>query len=627
MKKTLLPFLVLAAAVSARADGHSDFTITAADKTQIIDDRYPEVKPTREELRLHQRHGRVVCIRGVKSREAADYYRSLGVERFIDADPALWERPKNSIDRAIDEVRRLDLAAEDAWFALKDESAFEARRRKLRADMIAAIGGFPERTPLNVKTTGVFARKGCRIEKVMFESEPNHHVTAYLFLPDGAAKAPYPAVLVPLGHTNDGKLHKAYFKGGVVAAQAGLAALVYDPIDEGERPQIAGTRLNCVEGHVRTGLRASLVGWHGARFRIWDGIRALDYLESRPDIDGAKLAIMGHSGGGTLTSYIAALDTRVKSSCPACFVTTARDLVEFWGPQDCEQNIPGAMKLGLNHLSLMMMASPRPVELILAENDMFSPAGSFTTLAKMRELYARLGIPERVDYAIAMGRRHGWYDCSREASVRWIRRWLTGTDAPAPKVADEDALPPAESEADAFVVPGGMVSSLPGERGTYDIIRSRADALAARRPPLTRELVAKVSGIDVAHPCAEKEDVNCVRNGYWSFNKTPADELACIYDWLGTSIVRRRAERMIAEARAYAAARGGARMKLVAKGHEAIAAAHAHYLAPELFDGLEISDPPPSWRAVIDDPNLPLSPQDVVTGAFAAYDWTDLTGK
>ena len=616
MRKTLL-LLFCGGLFAACAD---DFTITEADKTKFIDDRYPEVKPTRGEIRAHQEHGCVVCVRGVKSREAADYYRSLGVERFTDADPALWARPKNSIDRAIDEVRRLDLAAESAWYALKDDAAFEAHRRELRAAMTAAIGGFPGRTPLNAVTTGTFARKGCRIEKVRFESEPNHHVTAYLFLPDGAAKTPYPAVLVPLGHSDDGKLDPGYFKAGVVAARAGLAALVYDPIDQGERPQIAGRRLNCVEGHVRTGLRAALVGWNGARFRIWDGVRALDYLQSRPDIDGERLAVMGQSGGGTLTSYIAALDTRVKVSCPAGFVTTSRDLVAFWGPQDCEQNIPGAMKLGLNHLSLMMMASPRPVALILAGDDAFAPFGSFATLARMRELYGRLGCPERVTYDLAPGLVHGWYDRSREASVRWIRRWLTGVDAPAPKVAAAEALPP-EGEA-AFVVPGGQVSSLPGERSTYDIIRTQADAFARQLP--TRALVAKASGIDVVHPCGEKEDVDCVRNGYWSFVHSPADELACIYEWLGTSIVRTRAERMIAEARAFAKAHGGAKMKLVAKGHAAIAAAHAHYLAPELFDGLEISDPPPSWRAAIDDPSLALSPQDVIRGAFAVYDWADL---
>jgi len=139
--------------------------------------------------------------------------------------------------------------------------------------------------------------------------------------------------------------------------------------------------VNCVSGHINAGLRAHLVGWNAARFRIWDGMRGLDYLQTRPEIDGDKLAVMGQSGGGTVTAYLAALDPRIKVSCPAGFVTTSRDLADFWGPQDCEQNIPGAMVRGLNHLSLMLMMAPKPVSLILAEDDAFPPFGSLALQA------------------------------------------------------------------------------------------------------------------------------------------------------------------------------------------------------------------------------------------------------
>ena len=601
-------------------------SVTWADRTKTIDDRYPEVRPTRAEIRGHQERGLVVRVRGVKSREAADYYRSLGVERFVDADPALWSRPSNSIDRAIAEVRRLDEAAEAKWTSFGSLREAEEHARQLRRVMTDAIGGFPERTPLNVRTTGSFARPGCRVEKVVFESQPRHHVTAYLLLPDAVAfKPPYRAVLIPLGHAAVGKSYQPYFKAGVVAARAGLAALVYDPVDQGERLQSGDVRKGVVTGHVNAGLRAELVGWSFARFRIWDAMRALDFLESRADIRSDGFGVMGQSGGGTVTAYLSALDPRVRVSCPAGFVTTTRDLTAFWGPQDCEQNLPGAMRLGLNHLSLMLMAAPNPVRLILAEDDAFPICGSLDTLAGMRRFYGRHGLgADRVDCDIARGKMHGWYDCSREASVRWIRRWLTGVDTPAPHLADEEALPPVAGSEDATVVPGGSVMGVPGERSVYDLIRLRADELRSHRVPLTREAVARISGIDVARAKDDRENVDCVRNGYWSYAHTPTDELACLYGLLGTSLVRVRAEGMIARAKAYAAANGGKRMKLSAKGHAAVAAAHAHYLAPELFDGLEIADPPSSWRTAIDDPSLPLSPQDVLFGAFAAYDWTDL---
>jgi len=112
-------------------------------------------------------------------------------------------------------------------------------QKRLRSKFLEAVGGLPERTPLNPQVTGVVLRDGYRVEKVIFESQPKHYVTAALFLPDGQKhKAPYPGVLVPCGHSRNAKAYESYQTMGALLALNGMAALVFDPIDQGERSQM-----------------------------------------------------------------------------------------------------------------------------------------------------------------------------------------------------------------------------------------------------------------------------------------------------------------------------------------------------------------------------------------------------
>ena len=535
-----------------------------------------------------------------------------------------------SFDRRLSEVTRIDKAAEYSWEALKTPEEVRKRQKELRKAFIAAVGGFPEKTPLEPVVTGVERRDGYRVEKVYFASRPGHHVTANLFLPDSPAfAAPYPALLLPCGHYDNGKASRNYQRACVQGVKAGFAMLIYDPIDQGEREQLPGEKRMCVAGHVNLGLRAHLLGWGMAQFRVWDGIRAVDYLGTRKDVDCSRIGVMGQSGGGTLTSYLAALDERLKASCPSCFVCSMRTLAEDWGPQDCEQIVYGQLPTGLNHLSLMLMAWPRPVCLTLAEEDAFPFRGALSTFASMKIFYNRFGTGERADFLSAPG-PHSWYESTRQGSIEWMRRWLKGDGETLSKEAlaklDElfslDRVDCAlADDSKANVLPDGGVMALPGERTGYDVLReelARIDRVG--RPVLTRELVARASGIRVDAPLMPDEPPDYVRGTYWASAHSPAKELAAMDAWLGVSYVARVAEQMIARARA-----SGRREKLVASGADCVAAAHAHFLAPELFDGLELSDPPPPWRAFLQNDVLDgLSYETAVYGALRFYDWTEL---
>ncbi|MGH9427659.1 MAG: hypothetical protein ACRD2L_15315, partial [Terriglobia bacterium] len=113
----------------------------------------------------------------------------------------------------------------------------EKRRAYLREKMLQALGGLPERTPLNARTVAVLDREDYKIEKVIFESQPRFYVTANLYLPK-KGKAPYPGILFPLGHEEGAKAHSAWQQVLVSLAKKGFAALAWDSLGQGERVQL-----------------------------------------------------------------------------------------------------------------------------------------------------------------------------------------------------------------------------------------------------------------------------------------------------------------------------------------------------------------------------------------------------
>jgi len=131
------------------------------------------------------------------------------------------------------------------------------------------------------------------------------------------------------------------------------------------KPAIKG---NTTE-HTMSGIGALLVGWSCASFRIWDGIRSIDYLTGRPEIDPKRLGLTGNSGGGTMTAYLMALDDRIAAAAPSCYVTTLERLFATIGPQDAEQNItgPGGLRDGAD--GLRDDAAPKPTLMCTATQD------------------------------------------------------------------------------------------------------------------------------------------------------------------------------------------------------------------------------------------------------------------
>lgn len=373
-------------------------------------------------------------------------------------------------------------ARRKAVAAVKTPEDVKRRGDELRAKFVDALGGFPDKTPLNARTIGVRQFDGYRVERVVYESRPGHHVTANLYLPGTPAdKGPFPAILMPCGHSANGKADGSYQRAAVLFARNGLAAMSYDPIGQAERRQLLDADgkpvgISMTTEHSLVGTAALLVGQCTAGFRAWDGIRSLDYLCKRPEIDPKRLGCTGCSGGGALTSYLMALDDRIAAAAPSCYVTSLERLFETIGPQDAEQNVPGQVAFGMEHADYLTMRVPRPTLLCAASRDFFDIQGTWTTFREAKRVYGVAGHAERLDIA-EFDTTHGYPKPQREAVVRFMRRWLLGKDD-APTEGDIQTLKDADLQCTAS---GQVLTEFKGGRSVPDLIADQEKAMAAGR--------------------------------------------------------------------------------------------------------------------------------------------------
>jgi cephalosporin-C deacetylase-like acetyl esterase len=364
-----------------------------------------------------------------------------------------------------------------AYEELKTAEQCQAYQRKMREFFRRQIGGLPPRSPLNAQVVGRLEGEDYGVEKIIYESRPSHHVTATFYRPQG--NPPFPAVLIACGHSKTGKAADYNQKLGIILAKHGLAALCYDPIGQGERSQIllddGRPKFGSTTEHSMVGVGAILLGINTAQYRIFDGIRGIDYLVSREDVDGQRIGCTGCSGGGTLTSYIMALDERVTCAAPACYLTTFERLIHTIGPQDAEQNICGQIGFGMDQTDYVLMRAPKPTLICSTTRDFFDIEGSWNNFREAKRFYARLGYPERVDL-VEDDDRHGVTKLNRETLTHWMCRWLRGVDQ---KVIEPEF--PVRTVDELRCTEKGEVLLLPDEKSVFDLNAELADERQTQR--------------------------------------------------------------------------------------------------------------------------------------------------
>ena len=356
----------------------------------------------------------------------------------------------------------------------------EAYVQMVRGKIRQSFGPDPEKTPLKPRVVKVVDRDAYKIENVLFESRPGFLVSANLYIPKGRA-FPLPGVVASCGHSANGKAIETYQSFCQGLARLGYVVLIFDPIGQGERMQYVDAAWEPMRGtgtgeHNYAGVQQVLVDERFCMWRAWDGIRALDYLLSREEVDPRHLGITGNSGGGTMTTWLCGLEQRWTMAAPSCFVTEFRRNMENELGADMEQCPPKALALGLDHEDFLAALAPKPIIILAKEKDYFDVRGNEAAYERLKRLYRLLGAEENIA-RFAGPTYHGYSQENREAMYGWFNR-CTGVS----KVSTEPQLVMEQEEA-LWCTPHGQVAEL-HSTPIYSFTRDKSRSLAARRGPL-----------------------------------------------------------------------------------------------------------------------------------------------
>lgn len=351
------------------------------------------------------------------------------------------------------------------------------RQNYIKQALAEGIGSFPVKTPLNPVITRIITKEGYRVEHIVFESQPRFFVTSSLYLPGNLKRnQKYPAIIYCSGHSADGYRSAVYQHVILNLVRKGFIVFAFDPVGQGERLEyydpVKGASLagGPTREHSYPGAQAYLSGSSQAMYMVWDGIRAVDYLLTRKEVDPLRIGITGRSGGGTQSAYIAAFDERIYAAAPENYITSYRRLLQTIGPQDAEQNIPGLLARGLDHADLLTVRAPKPALMITTSGDMFSIQGAIETEKEVKEAYRIAG--EENNFArVEDDAGHASTLKNREAMYAFFQKYLGNPGNPADE--EVNLLTPEELK----VTESGQVSQSLKSETVYLLNRKASEIL------------------------------------------------------------------------------------------------------------------------------------------------------
>lgn len=422
---------------------------------------------------------------------------------FPSMSVASREEESPGIDEQLLEIAREQEAARRRRFAsLKTRGEAEQLQRELRDTFLSLLDGLPKaESPPAARIIDRIKGDGYTIDKIVYQSLPDYHVPALLYLPAKIDRQ-IPGIISPCGHSETGKAADSYQILHIHLAKRGYAVLTYDPVGQGERSQYwdaarkrSRYNLTCGE-HAVLGNPLYLLGTSLARYRIWDGLRAIDYLTSLPQIDGARIGCAGNSGGGTLSAYISALDARVKAAVISCYITTLprrmANRIEADPDADPEQDIFGFVSGGIDHAGLLAMRAPRPTLVCSAQFDFFPIEGAKESCDEAKAFFAKFNASDRISQAVAPF-KHGLSLPLREATYAFFDQWLGDkphADAPTEKEMAVKIRPASE----LLVCPEGQVNVTYRSRHLLSIAAD--DFRRSPRPKRALESLFAAEGVE-----------------------------------------------------------------------------------------------------------------------------------
>lgn len=389
----------------------------------------------------------------------------------------------NVLDYYVERVRAISKRRNSRLMRIRTKTDAMQYQQDVLGAIHKAFSPIPPKTPLNPQVTGMIQRNGYRIEKVIFESRPNCLVTGNLYIPD-KINGKAPGVIAPCGHSENGKACDLYQGFCQRLTISGFVVLIYDPFNQGERDQYINLPernavRSCCPAHNMMGKQLELVGEFFGMWRVWDGIRSLDYLLTRPEVDPDRIGLTGNSGGGTLTTWLWAVEDRFTMAAPGCFVTTFLHNLENELPADCEQYPPGVIGKGLDMADFFIAHAPKPVILLGQKYDYFDRRGLVSAHEDLRRFYNVLKAPKE-NIACSLGPQgHGYSSHNQEAMVDFF---CFHAGMKHVRISETEVL----KDEELCATPKGNVI-LAGSKPIYEMIAEKADEFAGKRKNLSAE--------------------------------------------------------------------------------------------------------------------------------------------
>lgn len=297
---------------------------------------------------------------------------------------------------------------------------WEAQAATVRKGLQKAWGEFPKvPCPLEPQVLGTLDRDGYHVEKVVFQTRPGLRMTANAYVPDGPGK--HPAILAVHGHWKGAKQDPVVQARCIGAAKLGFFVLAVDAFGAGERG--VGKALGEYHGEM-TGATLLPVGLPLSGIQVYENMRAVDYLLTRPEVDGEHIGITGASGGGNQSMYAGAWDKRLKAVVPVCSVGNYR---AYLGIACCIcEMVPGTLRF-TEEWGVLGLTAPRGLLIVNATQDasQFSVEEAKRTLTPLEQVYRLHGQAGHVRHAIFES-KHDYNQAMREAMYGWMTLHLKG---------------------------------------------------------------------------------------------------------------------------------------------------------------------------------------------------------
>jgi len=388
-----------------------------------------------------------------------------------------WNDPGSLfINHVIDQADHFYDLRDEEIAKLKTRQDWINRQEKMKNALLDIVGPFPEKTPLNPRITGILQKDGFRIEKIIYESMPGLYVTGCLFIPDRINQKA-PAILNVIGHNQEAFRAELYQLLYLNLVKKGFIVLAIDPIGQGEMvqyfdPEIGFSSIGyTVVEHFYLGNQCFLSGVSPARYFAWDGIRGIDYLLTRNDVDPARIGVTGFSGGGTITSYIAALDDRVKVSIPCSWSTASRRQTETKGTQDAETVFVHGLAKGITFEDLIEVRAPKPTLMTFTSRDEYlSIQGAREAYTEIKKAYKAF---EKEDYLefVEDNYKHWMTPKIRSAIYTFFMKHLD-----IPGNPDEEAIDLLTQE-ELRVTPTGQISTYLDAESVFSMNKKETEVL------------------------------------------------------------------------------------------------------------------------------------------------------